>query len=76
MAGQRAAIAAGEHLPDQLGARFERKIQLDRLPGGRYLDGKLGTDPWLTLAGAMVGVVLGMIFLVRRVTRATGTNED
>jgi F0F1-type ATP synthase assembly protein I len=42
------------------------------LLGGNFLDGKLGTDPWLKVVGALVGMVLGMIRLVRRVTRSEG----
>ena len=31
--------------------------------GGRWLDGRWGTDPWLTLAGASLGIVGGMYHL-------------
>lgn len=27
--------------------------------GGRWLDGKLGTDPWLSIVGLILGVVAG-----------------
>lgn len=29
------------------------------LLGGRWLDGKLGTDPWLSIVGLILGVVAG-----------------
>jgi ATP synthase protein I len=29
------------------------------LLGGRWLDGKLGTAPWLTLVGLILGVIAG-----------------
>ena len=32
---------------------------------GHYVDKKLGTDPWLTAAGVMLGFVGGMINLFR-----------
>ena len=32
---------------------------------GNYLDGKLGTSPWLTVAGTVVGTIGGMWNLVR-----------
>jgi F0F1-type ATP synthase assembly protein I len=41
--------------------------------GGTFLDGKLGTDPWLTVAGALLGVALGMYLLIRRVL---GTSDS
>ncbi len=37
--------------------------------GGRWLDGKFGTDPWLAAAGSLLGVALGMYRLIRGVTR-------
>lgn len=33
---------------------------------GRWLDGKLGTDPWLTLAGVVVGAVGGFLSMYRQ----------
>lgn len=42
---------------------------------GRWLDGKFGTDPWLMLAGLVVGTGGGLTaFLVRAV--AFGREED
>lgn len=37
--------------------------------GGRWLDGNLGTTPWLTLAGALLGVAAGMVLLIRTALR-------
>ena len=35
--------------------------------GGRWLDGRLGTRPWLLLVGAVLGAVAGMWNFYRRV---------
>ncbi|HZN54260.1 MAG TPA: AtpZ/AtpI family protein [Candidatus Polarisedimenticolaceae bacterium] len=35
--------------------------------GGRWLDGRLGTQPWLLLVGAVLGAVTGMLNFYRRV---------
>lgn len=37
--------------------------------GGRWLDGNLGTDPWLTLTGSLLGVAAGMYLLIRTAVR-------
>ena len=42
---------------------------------GRWLDGALGTAPWLMLAGLAVGVTGGMISFFRTVI-ALGKTED
>ena len=34
--------------------------------GGRWLDRRFGTEPWLLLVGAVLGAVAGMINLFRR----------
>jgi len=36
---------------------------------GRYLDGKLGTDPWCSVGGFFVGVAAGFLELFRTVSR-------
>jgi hypothetical protein len=33
--------------------------------GGRWLDGHLGTEPWLGVVGALLGVAVGTYLLVR-----------
>ena len=43
------------------------------LLGGRWIDGKLGTSPWLMLVGLVLGVVAGMRSLIRTARRA---NEE
>jgi ATP synthase protein I len=35
------------------------------LLGGRWLDGKLGTEPWLMIVGLVLGVSAGMRSLLR-----------
>ncbi|ATW25983.1 AtpZ/AtpI family protein [Candidatus Formimonas warabiya] len=35
---------------------------------GRFLDQKMGTDPWLMLGGVICGVVVGMIGIYTLVT--------
>jgi ATP synthase protein I len=35
------------------------------LVAGYYVDKKLGTDPWLTAAGVMLGFIGGMVNLFR-----------
>ncbi len=42
---------------------------------GRWLDTRLGTAPWLMLAGVSVGIVGGLIHFVREVT-ALGRRKD
>ena len=44
--------------------------------GGLFLDGKLGTKPWLAAGGALVGVTAGMVLLIRRVVRASRDDEE
>lgn len=34
--------------------------------GGRWLDGRLGTEPVLTLVGVFLGFVLGTLYIYRR----------
>ena len=46
---------------------------------GRWLDGKFGTEPWLTLVGLMFGVIAGFRSLIetaRKATRNTDENSD
>jgi F0F1-type ATP synthase assembly protein I len=37
--------------------------------GGRWLDHRVGTDPWLTLLGAAVGLALGTWLIQRGMKR-------
>ena len=43
---------------------------------GYWLDQRLGTLPWLTIAGAFVGAAGGFISLVRGVTAAGRVDDD
>jgi ATP synthase protein I len=43
--------------------------------GGQWLDRKLGTGPWLMIAGLMVGGALGFWSLLR-VAKAVNADED
>jgi F0F1-type ATP synthase assembly protein I len=37
---------------------------------GRWLDGKLGTDPWMLLVGLAIGLIAGFRGVLRAVARA------
>jgi len=47
---------AGPYL--SLGTMFAAALLMG-MGGGYWLDGKLGTMPWLTLTGALLGLVIG-----------------
>ena len=40
--------------------------------GGRWLDRRFGTAPWLLLVGALLGAAAGMLNLYRRVVPPKG----
>lgn len=40
------------------------------LLGGRWLDGKLGTEPWLSIVGLLLGVAAGFKNLIETVQKA------
>jgi ATP synthase protein I len=42
--------------------------------GGRWLDEKLHSDPWLMLVGLLLGVVAGFRSLIRTARRANETS--
>ncbi len=42
---------------------------------GWWLDGLIGTRPWLMVAGAVLGIVAAMVFVVRTVTRMEGPKK-
>jgi ATP synthase protein I len=46
------------------------------LLGGRWLDGKLGTDPWLMLLGLLLGVAAGFRSLIRTARRANEASSS
>ncbi len=37
--------------------------------GGKWLDGKFGWDPWGAAGGGLLGALMGMVALIRRVMR-------
>lgn len=43
---------------------------------GRWLDGRLGTEPWLTIVGAFVGGAAGFYSLYYHLVVEPGTKED
>jgi ATP synthase protein I len=45
------------------------------LLGGRWIDGKLGTSPWLMLLGLVLGVVAGFRSLIRAARQAKQESE-
>jgi ATP synthase protein I len=46
------------------------------LAGGYYLDRWLGTSPWLTLIGLLLGIAAGFVNLFRSVKRAERNIDD
>lgn len=44
--------------------------------GGLWLDGKLGTTPWLTLSGFVVGLAAGVLNVVRIMKGITKMERD
>jgi ATP synthase protein I len=49
------------------------------LLGGRWIDGKLGTEPWLMIVGLVLGVTAGFrsLFLAaRKANRATDSEPN
>lgn len=58
-----------------LGAELVGALAVCGLPG-IWLDKKLGTGPWLTLVGVLLGIALGLFQLVRATTKRTdGTKK-
>jgi len=54
-----------------IGATFVIAIALCTA-GGWYLDGRFGTLPWLTLTGALLGIVVGFYLFFKAVSSAEG----
>ena len=46
------------------------------LAGGYYADRWLGTTPWLTLIGLVLGIVAGFVNLFRSVAAAKRESDD
>ncbi|HET6372650.1 MAG TPA: AtpZ/AtpI family protein [Candidatus Polarisedimenticolia bacterium] len=51
-----------------LGSMFAAAIALG-IGAGYWADGKLGTKPWLTLAGALLGLAVGFYNFIAVVVR-------
>ena len=47
-------------------------ILLAFLFGGRWLDARLGTEPWLLIAGVFVGFALSTYWMYRRLVPPSG----
>ena len=43
---------------------------------GRWLDGKLGTSPWLLVLGAFVGAFAGFYSMYRALTASTKPTDE
>jgi F0F1-type ATP synthase assembly protein I len=44
--------------------------------GGRWLDGKLGSEPWMLLVGLVIGLIAGFRGVLRAVARADRAERD
>ena len=44
--------------------------------GGRWLDRKLGTDPWIGLLGLLLGLTAGFRNLIRTIRKAQREQDD
>ena len=58
-----------------LGLTFAATI-LICLFGGQYLDGKLGTEPYLMLFGALFGSVAGFYYIIKELVLRQNKEED
>jgi F0F1-type ATP synthase assembly protein I len=58
-----------------IGLQFTLMMLLP-LGGGYWLDSWLGTLPWLTVAGAVLGAVGGMVWVVKSVFRMENRSEN
>jgi len=44
--------------------------------GGRWLDARFGTKPWMLLVLTVAGALVGMINFIRRVSPAGGSGKQ
>ena len=61
-----------------LGLGFELVVPVVLLMfAGRWLDGRLGSEPWMLVAGAILGMAVGFYSMFRRViSPRRGGNDD
>lgn len=73
---QRSRDASAYAMAFGLGAELLGALAVCGVPGW-LLDKKLGTSPWLTLVGALLGIALGLFQLIRSTTqrRDSGTKR-
>lgn len=57
-----------------LGSTFLASIAVC-LFGGWWLDGALGTSPWLTVTGAFLGIGMGFYLFVKTIRSAARSEE-
>jgi hypothetical protein len=65
-----ATIGGGAGRFAAIGIEFGLYVVLFFL-GGQWLDGKFGWEPWGAAMGGLLGAVMGMFMLIRRVMRAS-----
>ena len=46
------------------------------LLGGRWIDGQLGTEPWLMLLGLILGLIAGLRSLIKYAKQASAQETD
>jgi hypothetical protein len=67
---EEASMGPGVGMWAAVGIEFGLYVVLFFL-GGRWLDGKFGLEPWGAALGGLLGAVMGMYMLIRRVLRAS-----
>lgn len=58
-----------------LGFQFAATVGLFAL-GGRWLDGKWGTSPWLLLVGVFTGFALGLVSMLSKFPSGSRARRD
>ena len=71
---RKATVSRGAGAWAGVGIEFAVYVVLFFL-GGKWLDGKFGWQPWGAAVGGLLGVCLGMFMLIRRVMRASASDE-
>ncbi len=66
-----------QQLGPYMGMGFQLAITMCVFGGlGWWLDGRLGTTPWLLVAGCMIGAVGGMISMIRTSLNKKSSDEQ